>query len=224
MRAVIRVGGSVVASPPNPVMISKYCSLFRVLKEKGHEIVIVVGGGSLARGFIEIAKKMDLKEAEQDEIAISVSRLFAQLFNMGLGNLGSASVSRSLREAANLMEKNRIAIMGGLKPGMTTDAVAALVAERVGADLLVKATDQEGIYTRDPRKYPNAEKIDKLSFNDLSHSFEETKHRAGIHQILDPKAVKILQKERIKTVIVNGFNPENIALAIEGKKVGTIIE
>ena len=224
MKVVIRVGGSVVASPPNPVIIGRYCDLFRILREKGHELVVVVGGGSLARDFIDIAQKMGLKETEQDEIAISVSRLYAQLFSMGVGKSGSLNVSESITEAARLVEKGRIVIMGGLKPGMTTDAVAAMVAKKIGARLLVKATDQDGIYTKDPRKYPKAEKIDRLSFDDLSRSLEENRHRAGIHQILDPKAVQILQKERIRTIVVDGFSPENIASAVEGKKIGTIIE
>src|SRR3989304_9618210 len=107
MKVVIRVGGSVVALPPDPVIISKYCDLFRILREKGHELVIVVGGGSLAREFIGIAKKMGLKETEQDEIAISVSRLYAQLLNMGLGDFGSPNVSKSLGEAAHWVKKSR---------------------------------------------------------------------------------------------------------------------
>jgi uridylate kinase len=224
MRVVIRIGGSVVASPPNPAMMEKYCCLSRLIKQKGHDLVLVVGGGSLAREFIEIAKKMGLEEKEQDKIAISVSRLYAQLLNLGLSDLGSANVSKSLREAADLMHKGRIAIMGGLKPGMTTDAVAAMVAKKICANLMVKATDQDGIYTRDPRKYPDAKKIETLSFEDLSRFLEESRHRAGIHQILDPKAVQILRKEKIKTIVVNGFIPENLIAAIEGKKVGTLIE
>lgn len=51
----------------------------------------------------------------------------------------------------------------------------------------------------------------------------ENKHRAGIHQIIDPEAVRVLMEKRIKTIVVNGFNPENILLAAKGEKIGTII-
>ena len=223
MRVVIRIGGSVVASPPNPKIVGKYADLLRELKNKGHELVVVVGGGSLARDFIKVAKTMGLSESDQDKVAINVSRLFAQLLAMRLGDLGLEKIPTSVDEAVEGLETGRIVVMGGIRPGMTTDAVAAMVAERIGAELLVKATDQEGIYTKDPRKYPDAEKIDVLSFDDLVQLFELNKHEAGLHQVLDPEAVRILQKERMKTVVVNGFKPENVMLAVRGERVGTII-
>jgi len=224
LRVVIRIGGSVVASPPNPEIISRYADLLRELKKKGHELVVVVGGGSLARDFIKIARAIGLSESDQDKIAINVSRLFAQLLAMKLGDLGLERIPTSVDEAAERLETDKIVAMGGIKPGMTTDAVAAMVAERIRAELLVKATDQDGIYTKDPKKHPDAKKIDKLSFDDLFQLFEQNKHKAGIHQILDPEAVRILQKERTKTVVVNGFKPENILLAVKEEKIGTTIE
>jgi uridylate kinase len=224
MRVVVRIGGSVVASPPDPKIMSKYASLLRELKEQGHQLIVVVGGGSVARNFISFARDMGLSEFDQDEVAIRVSRLFAHLLTMRLGNLGLENVPASVDEAVQGSKTGKIVVMGGVKPGMTTDAVAAMVAERVRAELLVKATDQNGIYTKDPRKYPDAEKIDTLSFDDLFQLFEENKHRAGIHQVLDPEAVRILQRERTKTVVVNGFKPENILSAVRGEKVGTLIK
>jgi uridylate kinase len=224
MRMVVRIGGSVVASPPNPEIMSNYAGVLRELKEQGHELVVVVGGGSVARDFIRIARDMGLSEFDQDEVAIRVSRLFAELLAMRLGDLGLGGVPTSVDEAVQGLKTGKIVVMGGMTPGMTTDAVAAMVAERVRAELLVKATDQNGIYTKDPRIYPNAEKIDKLSFDDLFQFFEENKHKAGIHQVLDPEAVRILQKRRTKTVVVNGFKPKNILLAVRDKKVGTLIK
>jgi uridylate kinase len=113
--------------------------------------------------------------------------------------------------------------MGGLKPGITTDAVAALVAERVNADLLVKGTDQEGVYNKDPRKHADAIKLDRLSFDDLPKIFEESVHKAGMHQIIDPEAIKVLKRRRLKLIVVNGFKPENILAAVNGENVGTVI-
>ena len=73
MRIVIRIGGSVVASPINPALIGRYIELLKNLKMQGHELAVVVGGGALARDFIKIAKNLDLDERAQDEVAISVS-------------------------------------------------------------------------------------------------------------------------------------------------------
>jgi uridylate kinase len=224
MRVVLRIGGSVVASPVNTELMSKYAEIVRALKEQGHEVAVVVGGGSLAREFIAIAKKLGLNEQAQDEVAISVSRLFAQLFLKKLGEMSCSKVALTLDDAAECLGEGKIMFMGGLKPGITTDAVAALVAERVKADLLVKGTDQDGVYDKDPRKHADAVKLDRLSFDDLPRIFEENTHRAGMHQIIDPEAVKVLKRERVKLIVVNGFKPENILAAVQGEKVGTVVE
>jgi len=224
MRLVLRIGGSVVASPFNPTLLSSYADLLVRLKREGHLVAVVVGGGSLAREMIKIAREMGLSESEQDEIAISVSRLVAQLLAMKLGEVGAGKVPLSIEEAESLVKEGKIVVMGGLKPGMTTDAVAAMLAERIDADLLLKATDQEGIYDKDPKKHPDAKKLDALSFDDLTRFFEKEKHEVGIHQILDPEAVRILRKKRTKTIVLNGFNSNNVLLALKGEKIGTQIE
>jgi uridylate kinase len=223
MRIVLRIGGSVVASPINTDLMSNYAEMVKTLKGKGHEVAVVVGGGALAREFIGIAKKLGLKEQAQDEVAISVSRLFAQLFLKKLGSMGCGKVALTLDDAAECLDAGKILVMGGLKPGITTDAVAALVAERVKADLLVKGTDQDGVYNKDPRKHADAIKLNQLSFDDLADVFSESKHKAGIHQIIDPEAVKIMKRERMKLVVVNGFKPENILAAVTGESVGTVV-
>src|SRR3989304_2640249 len=178
MRRVLRIGGSVVASPVNTELMSRYADLLRTLKEKGHEVAVVVGGGALAREFIGIAKTLGLDMQAQDEIAISVSRLFAQLFLKRLAELSCGKVALTLDDAAECLKQGKIVVMGGLKPGITTDAVAALVAERVNADLLVKGTDQDGVYDKDPRKHPNAVKLDHLSLEELVVVFEHSEHEA----------------------------------------------
>jgi uridylate kinase len=224
MRVVLRIGGSVVASPINTELISKYAELLKTLKVQGHEVAVVVGGGTLAREFISIAKNLKLDEQAQDEIAISVSRVFAQLFLKKLGKLSCSSVPSTVGEAADCLGKGKIVVMGGLKPGMTTDSVAALIAERISADLLVKGTDQDGVYNKDPKKHRDAVKLDHLSFDDLAGVFSESKHKAGIHQIIDPEAVKILKRKRMRLVVVNGFKPGNILAAVKGEKIGTIVD
>ncbi|MBS7607444.1 UMP kinase [Candidatus Bathyarchaeota archaeon] len=223
MRIVVRIGGSVIASPPNPGLIRKYAELISDLRSRGHEVAVVVGGGRLAREFIGWAHELGLSEQEQDELAISVSRLFAQMLAMRIGGYGWRTVPVTIEEAARMLNERGVVIMGGIKPGMTTDTVAALIASEVKAEIIVKATDQDGVYTKDPRKYPDAKKIDELSFEELDEMLAENRHRAGIHQIIDPEAARILREKRIKTVVVNGFKPENILLAINGAAVGTII-
>ncbi len=223
MRIVVRIGGSVVASPVNTKLMSEYADLIKNVKAQGYEVAVVVGGGTLAREFIKVAKDLGLDMQAQDEIAIAVSRLFAQLFLKKLGSAGCGKVAFTLDDAAECLREGKIVVMGGLKPGITTDAVAALVAEHVGADLLVKGTDQDGVYDKDPRKFADAVKQDKLTFDDLSKVFELSEHKAGMHQIIDPEAVKVLKRKRLKLIVVNGFKPENILAALKGENVGTVI-
>ena len=107
---------------------------------------------------------------------------------------------------------------------MTTDTVAALVAKEIRADLLVKATNQDGIYNKDPAKHSDAVKIDHLKIEDLLKVLSETRHKAGIHQVIDPEAVKFSSRYHVKVVVVNGYDPKNVLSAVEGRPVGTLIE
>jgi len=224
MRIVLRIGGSVVASPLNPSLISNYVDLLKDLRKKGHEVAVVVGGGTLAREFIKAAKDIGLDEKAQDEVAISISRLYAQLILRALGKLSCENVPLTVEDALEYLGQGKIVVMGGLKPGMTTDTVAALIAEKANADLLVKATDQEGVYDKDPKKYADAVKLEHLKFKDLSRVLAENKHKAGIHQIIDHEAIKILRRKKVKMVVLNGFKPENVLSAIKGERIGTLID
>ena len=88
----------------------------------------------------------------------------------------------------------------------------------------MKGTDQEGVYNKDPRNNSDAVKLDSLTFDNFSKIFEGSMHKAGIHQIIDPEAIKVLKRHRVKLVVVNGFKPENILAAVNGEKIGTIID
>lgn len=223
MRIVVRIGGSVIANPINTELMGKYADTIKGIKVQGHEVAVVLGGGALARQFIGLAKDLGLDMNAQDEVAISCSRLFAQLFLKCLGEVACSKVAVSPVEAAEWLNEGKIAVMGGLRPGITTDTVATLVAEKIGADLLIKGSDQNGIYNKDPRKHPDAVKLDHLSFEELAEVFEQNEHKAGIHQIIDPEAVKVLRRCHIKTVVVSGFEPQNMLLAVAGENVGTVI-
>jgi uridylate kinase len=223
MRIVIRIGGSVIANPINIELLGRYADITKQIKAEGHEVAVILGGGALARQFIGYGKELGLDVPAQDEVAISCSRLFAQLFLKRLGSLACSRVATSLDEAEQCMHDGKILVMGGLMPGNTTDTVATLVAERVHADLVVKNSDQDGVYNKDPRKHSDAVKLDKLSFDELAKVFEQNEHKAGIHQIIDPEAVKVLRRCHIKTIVVSGFKPANMLAALKGENVGTVI-
>jgi hypothetical protein len=108
MRIVFRIGGSVVASPVDTALISKYVELLKALRTLGHEVVVVVGGGGLAREFIGMARKLGLEIQAQDELAISVSRLFAQLFLKKFGDAACGKVALTLDDAAECLSQGKI--------------------------------------------------------------------------------------------------------------------
>lgn len=182
-------------------------------------MIVVVGGGTIARQYIDAAKKIGLTHDEQDSIAIQASRLNAKLVAIALG---TTKVSLSPRGAVSDVEKQRVAVMGGLRPGITTDTVAALVGEVWHSDLIVKASDQHGIYTTDPRKDSYAQLLSTISYAKAVEILGG-KHSPGIHSIVDPVAVRLIAKKRLKLVVVNGAQPENVLKAINGENIGTTV-
>jgi uridylate kinase len=223
MRIVLKIGGSVIASPINPTLVKEYIQVITELTSRGHEVAIVVGGGKLARTMIHFARQVGLDEKDQDDIAISVSRIYAQIFQKKLGFLSCETILTHIEDAVTCLSAGKIPVMGGLQPGMTTDTVAALIADQSDCDLLIKVTDRDGIYDKDPGKFTDAVKLSSISFDELSKVLSQDEHSVGIHQVLDPEAIKILTRERIRVVVVNGFQPKNVVAAIQGKHSGTEI-
>ncbi len=223
MRIVIRIGGSVIASPINPTLISEYANLLRKLAHQRHKLAIVVGGGKLAREFIALGKQLKFNQEAQDRIAISVSRLFAQTIMETLGEICCSTIPITAEQADECLKHGDLVIMGGFTPGMTTDTVAALVAEKIKADLLIKASNQDGLYDKDPARYPKAKKLDQITIDELASVLEKSEHEAGIHQIIDPEAVKVLRRAKILVTVLNGFDPDNVLKVISGELIGTKI-
>jgi uridylate kinase len=220
LRAVLRIGGSVLGSPPDVDVVRGYSRVIAELNSEGTSVAVVVGGGRVSREYINSAKGMGLSSYQQDTIAIHTSRLNARLVAMKLG--GVSSVPTSIDGMLQRLARNRVAVMGGLKPGITTDTVAAMVAQRWNADLMVKCSDQEGIYTSDPRTNRKAKKLDAMTYEEMKEILGGG-HSPGIHSIIDPVAVEQLAKSRIKLIVLNGFNPRGVLKAVHGERIGTLV-
>jgi len=220
LKTVLRIGGSVLGSPPSVEVVDGYSEVIGELNSDGTSVAVVVGGGEVARDYIRSAKGMGLSPYQQDTVAIHASRLNARLMAMKLG--GVSSVPTSIDGMLQRLARNRVAVMGGLKPGITTDTVAAMVAQRWDADLLVKGSDQQGIYTADPRKNKRAKMLDKLTYERMKEILGGD-HTPGIHSIVDPVAVQHLAESRIKLIVLNGTNPRNVLKAVRGERIGTIV-
>jgi len=219
LKIVLRIGGSVLGSPPDAGTLEAYATIVHRILAHGHRIAVVVGGGHIAREYIETAKTLGLPRKDQDTIAIHASRLNAKLVGI---KLGVPSVPVSVNDMLSKLARNRIAVMGGLRPGITTDTVAALVAEAWRSDLMIKASNQDGIYTADPRLHKGAKLLRTMSYAQLVEVLGG-RHSPGIHSILDPVAVERIAEHRIRLVVVNGGKPESVLMAVEGENVGTTV-
>jgi uridylate kinase len=219
LKIVLRIGGSILGSPPSGEVMASYVAVVEEALKRRHKVVLIVGGGPIARHYIEAAVKMGLQHREQDLIAIQASRLNARLIGM---KLGVPDVPTTVGAAIRRVARDNVTVMGGLRPGITTDTVATLVAQAWRSDLMIKASDQEGIYTADPRVHKRAKLLPKVSYQTLL-AILGGKHAPGIHSIIDPVAVERIAKNRIKLVVVDGRNPDNVKAAIQGDPVGSTV-
>jgi len=219
LKIVLRIGGSILGSPPDGGVMASYAAVVQKALKMRHSVAIVVGGGTVARQYIEAAQRMGLQPRDQDMVAIQASRLNARLVGM---KLGFPDVPTTVSSAIRRLVRDHVVVMGGLRPGITTDTVATLVAQAWRSDLMIKASNQEGIYTADPRVHKRAQLLPMVSYPMLV-AILGGKHAPGIHSIIDPVAVEKIAKNRIKLVVVDGTNPDNVLAAIQGDVVGTIV-
>jgi uridylate kinase len=214
MKVVISVGGSILASPePNLDYIRDFSGFLLRMKEEGHELKVVVGGGKVARQYIKAARDLGASEDYCDELGIMATRMNAMLLCAALGI--SKVVPKDFQDACT----SKIFVMGGIRPGQTTDAVAASLAAHCKADLLINATNVDGIYDSDPKKNPSAKKFGEISTQQLLE-IAGREHRAGLTAIIDPIAAKIIHENKIKTIVVDGRKLDNIEKAIKGEDHG----
>lgn len=222
MILVVSIGGSVLTSNLDPERIRKYASSIQALA-KQHTTYIVVGGGRIARDYITAARDLGANEVECDIIGIDMTRINAKLLIAAMGNSAYPVPLTSYQDARNAALTGRVVVMGGLIPGQTTDAVSAVLAEYVGADLLINATSVDGVYTADPNLDSKAEKISSMTPSQLVDIVIKINMSAGSNSPLDPLAAKIIQRCGIKTIVIDGREPENINEAAAGRHNGTLI-
>jgi len=221
MILVYSLGGSILAGR-DAESLKDYAAALKALAAE-HQVFVVVGGGKIAREYIEKARALAASEAFCDLIGIGATRLNSALLIAALGEAAPQEIPESYAAAARLAGKGKIVVLGGMAPGQTTDAVAALLAEYVCADRLIVATSVDGVYSADPGVDPKAVKFDKMTHHDLVRLSMETEMKAGSRSPVDPLAAKIGERSSIPTVVVNGGDVENLKKAAEGGHSGTEI-
>ncbi|NIO21435.1 MAG: UMP kinase [Candidatus Aenigmarchaeota archaeon] len=226
MRIVFNIGGSVLCPKgiPDTDYIKKLSKLFIGLKRRKHKILIVAGGGGIARKYIELARSFKPSEDFLDWIGILGTRMNAMVLIASLGREAYERVVKNKDDLEHAIASNKIVVMGGTVPKQTTDAVTVAVAELFKADIIIMGTDVDGVYDKDPDKYKQAKLIKRAKVKDLKKIVRTKKHKAKPVAVIDPVAVKLLERHKIKTIVLNGKKIENIKRVLNGKKfIGTTI-
>jgi uridylate kinase len=222
-KVVLSLGGSVLMPSLEENRLSEYAGVLRRISREA-ALLIVVGGGGEARRFIRVARDLGLDEAFGDEIGILVTRLNAMLLAGVLRDAAYPAIARNQNEACCYAESGKIVVMGGITPAQTTDAVAAVLAERVCADLLVNVTSVDGIYTADPKKDPRARRIDRLTPKELLEIVGTATLRAGSNTVIDPIAAKVLDRCGIPMLVLDGRDPAKLEDALlKGTYQGSLV-
>ncbi len=221
---VISIGGSILL--PDDEDISELMKLAKMLQKNSQErnLYLVVGGGKTARRYINWGRKLKADEATLDELGIATSRLNARLLIIALEGDVYPVPAENFDEAMSSGNHYSIVTMGGTHPGHTTDAVAAMLAERLNSDRMINATSVDGVYTEDPKKDENAEKLERVDYDKLIDIVTSNEHTAGPNVVLDPLAAKIIKRAKIKTYILDGRDLSSLERAIQEEKfTGSII-
>ena len=223
MRIVLKLGGFAFATEGRPEpLISDYVKLLLQLV-KEHQFVVVTGGGSTARTYIQIARSMRVPESLCDQLGIMVSRINARLVVDGLHDHAYPEVPITVTDLSRFFASGKLVAMGGLQPGHSTNAVAAIAAETIRADLFLNATNVNGVYTSDPSEDPEAKHLDEVPVSKLMQILSESRMTAGGYDLMDPIALRIIQRSRIPTIIIDGQNLANVTRALHGERTGTRI-
>lgn len=230
-RVVLKLSGEAFADPElgygiDPATVQAVAEEIVEVQREGHQVAIVVGGGNIFRGLSSAAAGMD--RANADYMGMLATVINAMALRDGLEQAGcEARVQTAITiqqvaepylrlRALRHLEKGRIVILAGGtgNPFFTTDTTAALRAAELGASAVLKGTRVDGVYDADPEMHPDATKHDILTY------MEVIEQRL---KVMDTTAITMCMDNDIPIRVFNMTTPGNIAAAIRGEKVGTLV-
>jgi len=223
-RIVVSLGGSILIPDEGDLAyFKKLSALMRTLANR-YELILVCGGGRVARYYISTGRELGASRDQLDDLGIAVTRLNANLLRLALGDVAMPEVPKSIQEATLGATEGKVLVMGGTVPGHTTDAVAAMVAEAVGAVRIVNGTSVDAAYTADPKKHKDASRLSEITHQQLYDLVNKGLHSAGPSDVFDRLGAEIAMRARIPVYIVDGRDLVDLEAAIKGEKVkGTVV-
>src|SRR5678815_3870374 len=155
---VIKLSGSIFNFKTTSKSLKEYAQLLLDIQAKVQPVV-VSGGGIIARHYVNLARSLGSDESSLDEMGIEISRLNAMLLSAALGDSVYPIIPSNLEEISIACQSGKIVVSGGLHPGQSTNATAALISEKIKADRFLNATDVDGVYDSDPKKSSKAKPV-----------------------------------------------------------------
>jgi uridylate kinase len=189
-------------------------------------LIVTTGGGRTAREYIGLGRALGLTEVELDELGIDVTRLHARLLAGVIGSPTTSHPPTTIGEAVREAHRHSPVILGGTEAGHTTDGVAALLAVRLRAGLVVNATGVDGLYDGDPRSKKDARRIERLDWDEFRQWVRASVGHgtAGQEFVFDALGAESLARARIPISIVNGRDLGALEAALRGRPFpGTIV-
>lgn len=212
--------------PIDPEILEKMCNQIKEIHTLGVQICVVIGGGNIFRGLQGEKTGVDRTTGDYMGMLATVVNGLAimdRLEKIGVTTRVQSAIPMNqiaepfiLRRAIRHLEKGRVVIFvaGTGNPFFTTDTTAALRASEMHANIIMKATKVDGIYDKDPKKFPNAVKYDELSFIDA------LKQRLNV---MDSTAFSLCLDNNVPILVFDIDGDHAIRRAVQGEKVGTIV-
>ncbi len=204
-KVCISLGGSVFSRPDgfNIQYITKLAGLIK--KHKDYKFVIVVGGGYASRLYLKQAREVVSNNLILDEIGIAFTKINTLLFKNFLKNYIDV-YSNEIKDIDELKEaliENRVVVLGGLMPGITTDSIAVLACEATNCKKLINVSKEAYVYTKNPKE-SGAKKLEKLTHEQLIDiAFKYDERTAGSNFIFDVVASKLAKRSDIDIFFVD---------------------
>ncbi|TAG54816.1 MAG: UMP kinase [Cytophagales bacterium] len=210
----------------SPEMLNQYAKEIKEVSDFGVEIAIVVGGGNIYRG--SYAEKTGIDRVQGDYMGMLATVINGMAIQSSLENMGVFTRLMSAiridavcepfikRRAIRHLEKKRVIIFGGGtgNPYFTTDSAASLRAIEIGADVVLKGTRVDGVYTADPEKDKSATKYDTISFEEV---FEKKLN------IMDMTAFTLCKENKLPIIVFDMNKKGNLLSLVKGEKIGTLV-
>lgn len=221
-RTIISLGGSLFV--PDNVDV-EFIRAFKIIIEariaRGERFAIILGGGKVARNYMQAGRDFGLAQTQTDWIGIYVTRLNAEFMRIVFGDLAHEHIAT---DPSVVIDSTKPIIFGaGWEPGWSTDYDAVLMARAFKAEKLLNLSNTNYVYDKDPNKFPDAKPLKSLSW-DQYRTLIPAEWTSGLNTPFDPIASREAQSSGLKVMIINGTKLQEVEKCLNGEEFeGTIL-